>query len=201
VDIVTESTECHPGDAYEATKLALERYLLGQSEEALQIAVLRPTAVFGPRGRNLLKLANDLERRPAALNYLKSCLQGVRRMNLVCVKNVVAALTFLVTTHACIAAEAFIVSDDEYPINNYQEVERRLRLGLGIGEYLFRPIALPPRLLSLALRATGRTNANPLRVYDSSKIRDRGFRKPVTFEQGLAEFIDWYREQGRRQRS
>lgn len=192
-DVFTEKTECEPGDRYEVTKLAIERFLLEKDAGSIEIVILRPTAVFGPRGRNLLKLAGDLERRPAVFNYLKSCLQGDRRLNLVHVDNVVAALAFLVNTPDRVAGEVFIISDDEYPINNYRDIERRLMIGLGIADYPVAPVWTPRWMLSAALRAAGRTNINPNRVYDCSKIIGRGLKKPVPFEQGLGDFLAWYR--------
>lgn len=199
VAVVNENTDCQPGNRYEATKLAIERFLIQKNSDSLEVAVLRPTAVFGPRGRNLIKLATDLERRPAIVNYLKSCLEGSRRMNLVHVDNVVAALAFLIDTPECVAGEIFIISDDEYPGNNYRDVERRLMAGLGIPDYPVAPAATPQWILSAALRAAGRTNIYPYRVYDCSKIVGFGLKKPVTFDQGLSDFVTWYRDRNRGQ--
>jgi len=192
--VVTENTDCLPGDRYEAAKLAIEQVLLQKCGGSLEVVILRPTAVFGPRGRNLIKLANDLRGQPAFVNYLKSCLQGSRRMNLVHVDNVVAALAFLIGVPGRMAGEVFIISDDEAPGNNFRDVERGLMAGLGIPDYPVAPAALPRWMLSAALRATGRTNSNPSRVYDCSKIVGRGLKKPVAFEQGLADFTTWYRD-------
>jgi len=192
-DVVTEATECRPASDYEVTKLAIERILLQKCGESLEVVILRPTAVFGPRGRNLIKLANDLKGRPAFVNYLKSCLQGRRRMNLVHVDNVVAALVFLIDAPRGIGGEIYIVSDDESPLNNYRDVEQRLARGLGIPHYPLPPIAMPRAALSLALKVIGRTNTNPGRLYDGSKLLQAGFRKPVPLEQGLASFASWYR--------
>jgi len=192
--VVTESTDCLPGDRYEAEKLAIERVLLQKCGESPEVVILRPTAVFGPRGRNLIKLADDLRRQPSFVNYLKSCLQGGRRMNLVHVDNVVAAIAFLIDARAGVAGEVFIVSDDEAPGNNFRDVERRLMAGLGVRDYPVAPAALPRWMLSVALRATGRTNSNPDRVYDCSKIVARGLKKPVAFEEGLADFAAWCRD-------
>jgi nucleoside-diphosphate-sugar epimerase len=192
-DVVTEATECRPASDYEITKLAIERLLLREIDHGIETAILRPTAVFGPGGMNLVKLAENLLRQPRAVNYARSCLQGRRRMNLVHVDNVVAALAFLIDAPCDSGGEIYIVSDDESPLNNYRDVEQRLARGLGIPYYPLPPIAMPRAALSLALRVIGRTNTNPGRLYDGSKLLQAGFRKPMPLEQGLASFASWYR--------
>jgi nucleoside-diphosphate-sugar epimerase len=187
---VNESTPCQPGNAYEASKLAMERSLFANAQ-TLQIAVLRPTAVFGPGGRNLVKLAHDLQHRPRWLNYLKSCMQGERRMNLVHVDNVVAALAFLAGADN-VDREVFIISDDEHAANNYRDVERALLRELGLPEYRAPRLRLASVILPAMLRLAGRTNVNPWRVYDGSKILARGLKKPVAFGEGLRDFARWY---------
>ena len=114
-------------------------------------------------------------------------------MNLVHVDNVVAALAFLIDTPRDIGGEVYIVSDDESPLNNYRDVEHRLVEGLGIPNYPLPPVAMPRSALALALKAAGRTNTNPNRVYDGSKLLKAGLKKPVSLEEGLASFASWYR--------
>jgi nucleoside-diphosphate-sugar epimerase len=191
-DVVTEETPCEPSDQYEVVKLAIERCLLREGGGSPEVVVLRPTAVFGPGGRNLVKLADELRHDSVFLNYFKSCLEATRRMNLVHVDNVAAALTFLVGATDRVAGEIFIVSDDDSPANNFRAVERQLMLGLGVADYAVPPVALPAWLLSWGLRLLGRSNINPRRVYDCSKIVGRGLQKPVPFERGLSEFAAWY---------
>lgn len=192
-DVVNEATECRPANDYEAAKLAVERLLLQDRGLGIETAILRPTAVFGPGGKNLVKLAENLLRQPAVVNYARSCLQGRRRMNLVHVDNVAAALAFLIDAPRDICGEIYIVSDDESPLNNYRDVERRLVQGLGIPYYPLPPIAMPRSALSLALKLIGRTNTNPNRVYDGSKLLKAGLIKPMRLEQGLAAFASRYR--------
>lgn len=197
-DVVNEDTECKPGNQYETTKSSVERILLGRSPADLDVSILRPTAVFGPGGKNLMKLAVDLHQRPQILNYAKSSLQGRRRMNLVHIDNVVAALAFLTDSGPGSGKEIYIVSDDESPNNNYQDVEKCLLACFGIPQYPISPLPISGIVLTLALHLTGRTNTNPHRVYDSSKLSNAGFKKPVTFEDGLADFARWYSSQFKR---
>lgn len=188
-NVVDEDTPCRPRGSYETSKLALEACF---RQELPGTTVLRPTAVFGAGGRNLVKLAADLVGRPRWLNYLKSSVQGSRRMNLVHVDNVVAALEFLAAA-SDVAGEVFIISDDEYPANNFRDVERLLMRELGVAAYRLRSMPAPALVLSSVLRLAGRSNVNPGRTYDASKILGRGLKKPMPFDEGLRSFAAWYR--------
>jgi len=192
-NVVTEETPCEPVNEYETTKLQIEDLIKAKAHGHFEVAILRPTAVFGPGSKNLLKLAGDLTAGSGFLNYLKSCLYGSRRMNLVYVDTVVSALLFLAFTAQEMNGDTFIISDDEYPINNYRDIETYLIKEFGCVDYPVPRIPLPPFLLSLMLKLAGRSNSNPNRVYQSEKIRRMGFQKKTTFETGLSSFADWYR--------
>lgn len=154
---------------------------------------MRPTAVFGPGGKNLIKLANDLIHSNRVINYLKFCLFNHRRMNLVYIDNVVSAIAFLIGFDKKISQEIFIISDDEYHSNNYRDVERYLMKHFGCGDYLLPRFSLPFSFLSFLLKLARKSNLNPASVYDCQKLLDAGFKKPVLFEQGLASFAEWYK--------
>ena len=62
-EVVNESTICNPLNDYEKNKLEVERYILRASKDIFEIAILRPTAIFGPGGKNLLKLAEKFEKK------------------------------------------------------------------------------------------------------------------------------------------
>jgi len=194
-DIVTEKTRCEPISEYETTKLQIEELLKEKARGLFELAILRPTAVFGPGSKNLLKLAGDLTAGSGFLNYLKSCLYGSRRMNLVYVDTVVSALLFLAFTAQEMNGDTFIISDDEYPINNYRDIETYLIKEFGCVDYPVPRIPLPPFLLSRMLRLAGRSNFNPNRVYRSEKIRSLGFQKTTSFETGLSSFAEWYKQE------
>ena len=190
-NLVTERTECHPVDEYETTKMEIEKRILETAGQALKVAVLRPSAIFGPGGKNLLKLANDLKSRGALSNYIKACLSGSRRMNLVSVHNVVAALVLLIDTTREVGREVFIVSDDECGANNYGYVESQIRSALGLNKYPLPVFPVPSFVLKGLLRLAGKSNYNPCCTYSSEKILSMGFKSAVAFEDALAEFAQW----------
>jgi nucleoside-diphosphate-sugar epimerase len=190
---ITEDSACQPVSKYSIVKHKVERTILNAAHDNFDIAILRPTAVFGPGGRNLKKLASDLVGGNRFLNYLKSCLFGNRRMNLVHVANVVAAILFLINHQENVDGEVFIVSDDDAIANNFAEVERTLMRLLDCPDYALPRISLPQWVLGLLLRLLGRNNINPGCNYAQNKLQNLGFRRPVIFEDGLMEYANWYR--------
>lgn len=192
-NFITECTPCRPITEYGITKLKIESAISAAAYGNFEVSILRPTAVFGPDGEPLKKLANDLVGRNRLLNYLKSCLFGNRRMNLVHVANVVAAISFLISRQENIDGEVFIVSDDDAIANNFAEVERTLMRLLSCPDYVLPRILLPQWVLGLLLRLLGRNNINLSCNYTQNKLQNLGFKRPVIFEDGLMEYALWYR--------
>lgn len=191
-DLITEEAPCRPLTDYARIKVAIEQTMCEAARAGMDVAILRPTAVFGPGGQNLRKLANDLASGKRIRNYLKACLFGRRRMNQVHVQNVVAALTFLTACPEHFAGDVFIISDDDSPANNYAEVERVLRQQLHLPPYVLPRLFLPAWVLGTLLRFLGKDNINPRRNYDPGKLLRMGLRRPVRFEDGLAQYAAWY---------
>ncbi|MHB8108413.1 MAG: NAD-dependent epimerase/dehydratase family protein [Syntrophorhabdaceae bacterium] len=191
---IDEETPCRPADAYEITKFTMETILREEYSDKYEVIILRPTAVFGPGGQNLLKLAHSIVKGNRFVNYIKSCLYNKRKMNLVCVENVIAALEFLVSYKKLQAgAEIFIVSDDDdEEFNNYRRLELCLMELFQKQDYRMPPIPIPLIFLGFILRLAGRTNYNLLTVYSSKKLLDAGFRKKSCLRSGLNDFVAWY---------
>lgn len=192
-DMITEDTPCRPTSSYGITKLKIEKAILDAATGEFDVAILRPTAVFGAGGGSLNKLAGDLVARKTVRNYLKSCIFNKRQMNLVYVENVVAAVVHLIRYEGDLRGELFLISDDDDPMNNFADVEAFLMTRLGIGKYAFPVRDIPLSVLSLLLRILDRNDISAARIYDAQKIRDWGFVRPIDFVDGLRRYADWYR--------
>ena len=192
-DSVTEETVCKPISEYGITKLKIEELIIEATLAGLDTTILRPTGVFGPDGEPLKKLSGDLASGSHFRNYLKSCLFGKRRMNLVHISNVVAAIMFLIDRREHLNGEVFIVSDDGTQSNNFMDIERVLMESLGSANYKLPRIPLPLGLLGLMLRCLGRNNINPRCNYIQGKLENLGFKSPVAFEDGMLQYATWYR--------
>jgi len=192
-DLIDEQTQCLPITEYGITKLKIERDISEFAKDHFESVILRPTSVFGINGEPLKKLAADIVSGSRWKSYLKSCLFGRRRMNLVPVANVVAAIIFLARYSGRFESELFIVSDDDDPKNNFIDVERILMKVLGIQDYRFPQLPVPLRVLKLLLTSLGRNNVNPRCNFDPTKLRKLGFKSPVSLREGLTEYAAWYR--------
>ncbi len=190
-DRVTEFCECNPQTAYERQKLSAEKVLQGKLAGRVDLGILRPTAVFGAGGKNLIKLADNLTRRGFFYRNVLRFIHGTRHMHLVSVGDVVDAIVFLALTPKMLEGNVFLVSSDEEPANNYQAVDAIL--GAALGKRSCRSsFSLPRPLLRFLLRAIGRSQANPALIYDSSKIRLWGFKASSDFNSSLEEFAKAY---------
>ncbi len=195
---VTENTVSNPITEYGLTKLEIEK-IITQELNFFDVAILRPTAVFGIDGAPLKKLVSDLVKGNRLRNYLKSCLFGYRRMNLVHVDNVVASICFLIDFRGKIGGEIFIVSDDDDINNNFVDVEGFLMDRLAIPQYKLPRLFIPLPVLSFVLNMLGRNNVNPRCNYSPKKIIALGFNRPKSLRNGLEEYAEWWCSSGLKQ--
>jgi nucleoside-diphosphate-sugar epimerase len=185
-----EDSPCLPVSEYERTKLAVEHVLEARAGR-YQLVILRPTAVFGPGGRNLETLALRVLRQSWPLRYLRACAMGRRRMHAVDVEYVAAATLFLAAAALEHPGERFIVSQDDEPENNYAALEELFVRRLHAARYPVPPLRLPEAALRAALRILGRSDVEPARRYSAAKLAQRGFVPPRDFAAGLGEYADW----------
>ncbi len=191
-DVITEETVCAPKTEYEMTKLKIETILTEGLKDFCDMAIVRPTTVFGEGGKNLLKMAYDLVGKCRLSNLLKTTLFASRRLNLVNVENVVAAILFLAFYPARIPGSCYIVSDDDAAENNYYDVARMLSYHLGLPSINKFKIPFQQSILSAVLRLLGRSNINPNRVYSQQKLIRLGYNKTVDFPEAIRKFAVWY---------
>lgn len=192
---VDEATPCNPVTEYGRTKLAIEQLMRDYSVNGdVDVVLLRPTSVFGPGGAPLEKLCRDLRQQGWPKNYLRACLFGRRATNLVHIENVIAAIRFAIEHPGRFAGETLIVSDDEAPTNNFQDVETIVREVLQLGRYPVPVVPFPRAVLETILRAMGRNIVDTRCRFNSARIRKMGFVPPMAFEQGVRGYAEWAKD-------
>lgn len=192
--LLDESATCQPSNDYGRVKLAIERTILSAVAGRFETVLVRPSVVFGFDGEALVKLAEDLLCQPQWLNYLRSSLFGARHTHLVPVETVVAALWHCSWSPLIENGAVVVVSDDDDPLNNFQDVERLLLEGLGLPPYPLPRLRVPRQFLELLLRLRGRANVDTRKRYLGDRLRQSGFVKPVAFATALEQFARVHRD-------
>ncbi len=172
---VNELTLCFPSSPYEKTKYELELQLLQETSKILDFGILRPTAVVGIGGQNLVKLAMDLRKSSWIVNYLRASLYGLRPMHLVAIHNVVSALLHLASLPESLKGNIYIVASDDDPDNNFKRIEECLMRAMGLKKRRFPLIPIPLLILSVFLKILGRSGFDMAQKYDSSKLTSTGY--------------------------
>ena len=188
MNYINELTPCNPSTLYEQTKLALEDFLLSSKLQDLDVGILRPTAIVGYGGKNLLKLAHSLMHGNKFVNYLKTCVLGTMPMHLVPVRNVVSALLQLAFAEKKLNGNIFIISSDEDVNNNFQKVEEILSDELGINKLLIPNITLPRVIQSILFKLINRNDIKMDRTYDSKKLYDYGYKPVDSVKEAIQQF-------------
>jgi nucleoside-diphosphate-sugar epimerase len=170
-----------PDDAYGRAKSIAEQALL--QLEGLEVVILRPPLVYGPRVRaNFLALMRAIDRGwPLPLASIRN------RRSLIYAGNLVDAILRCVEGPA--VRKTYAVSDG-VPVSTPE-------LCRALGRALGRPARLwpfPPALLRLVPVLA--------RLAESAEVDDReiraelGWRPPVAFEEGLRRTAEWYQARG-----
>lgn len=176
----------NPQDAYARSKLAAEQGLQAlAAETGLEVVVVRPPLVYGPRvGANFLAMMRWLQRGlPLPLAHLDN------RRSLVALGNLVDLLT-LCATHPAAAGRTLLVADGE----DLSTPELLRRLGIA----LHRPARLfpAPPGLPLLVRLLGKAPAlqrlsESLQIDATETCALLGWRPPFSVDEELARTARW----------
>jgi nucleoside-diphosphate-sugar epimerase len=188
----TESDEPAPIEPYARSKLAAERSLrsvAGTSD--LEVVIVRPTLVYGPGVRgNFLRLLSLVDSGiPLPFASLRN------RRSLIGVENLTELLALCAERPAA-AGELFLAAE--------AEVHSTPGLIRAIAHAMRRPSRLfgvPEKALGLAARSVG-VQCQFDKICGSLEVRSNkaqdllGWAPGVSFREGIAATVTWYRERG-----
>lgn len=185
-----ETDPPHPQDPYAVSKWEAEQALMRISAETgMEVAILRPPLVYGPRVRaNFLRLLRWVDQGvPLPLAAVRN------RRSMIYLGNLVDAIVTCIE-HPAVAGRTYLLSDGEDV--STPDLIRRIAVALG----------RTPRLWPLpvgGLRALGALTGKGAEIdrllqslqVDSGRFhREAGWQPPFTLSQGVGQTVDWYRE-------
>tara|TARA_E500000178_G_scaffold350443_2_gene409429 strand:+ start:23740 stop:24639 length:900 start_codon:yes stop_codon:yes gene_type:complete len=186
---IDEEAKCLPITNYQKLKYKLEKLLLN-SNLTCKLIILRPTAVFGEGGLNLVKNLEEIKNKSILKNILKFLILGNRQMHLVTIKNIVESIKFVIDTDFDKQKELFIVSQDDDPNNTYKNIYiNSYKLIHNLDISFLKIFILPKSILLLIFKIFRKRYEEIFTTYSSKKIKLAGFIFKEQLLYGLKDFI------------
>ena len=198
-----EDAPLRPGDLYQQTKLEGEQLARETSSRlGIDVTIVRPSGIYGPGDRRLLKLFRSVARRRWVtlgrgeiyyhLTYIDDLVEGFR----LCGEHAAAAnRTYIlaggeVTTLNELVA---VVADIErVPVPRLHLPVWPVRTAAAVCELLCAPFGLEPPLHRRRVDFFTKS-----RAFDTSRARSEiGYLPQVTLRDGITRTVNWYRQHG-----
>jgi nucleoside-diphosphate-sugar epimerase len=191
-----------PVTAYGRSKLAGERSALAFKDK-FPVSILRPTAVYGPRDREMFSFFKTI-----GYHIKPTFGAGECYMNFTYVRDLAGSVVKILTADSPSGRVYFVAEERSY---SYSEAGDIISEVLGVHAL---DVHIPIPIMKIAGRISEELanlrkkpsiftadKVNELTakywLVDSSRIeKDLGFRSSMSFREGVRETVDWYREKG-----
>ena len=198
-----EDTEFAPGDTYQSTKLEGElRGIALAKEIGVDLAVVRPCAIYGPGDRRFVKLVKPIKKRRFVMIG-----SGEARYHFVHIDDLVAGY-LLAGEKDTAVGQTFLIGGEEAPTLN--EIAAEIATILNVpAPKLKVPLAPVYAAGWLCERAAALLNVEPIlhrrrikfftnnRDFSIAKAKQLlGYQPQVDLRTGLSELIECYRQEG-----
>jgi dihydroflavonol-4-reductase len=201
-EITTEATPFHPITTYGISKMKAEMECLDR-KDALPITIVRPPVVYGPRDKDVFEFFNTMRRGIQPMVGF-----AAKRVSMIHVLDLVRG-TIMAAEYPRAVGETYFIADRQpYTWKEIGDatcrVMGRKALRVRIPEFGVYAIAACAEFYSLITRRAVLINFEKARdmvqnswTCDPSKARrELGFTSALTIEQGIAETVEWYIQQG-----
>ena len=199
---LSESDPCRPVSAYGRSKLEAEE-VAGQYQRRVPITVVRPSAMYGPRDVNFLKLFRSAYRR----GKLMQVGSQPKTLSLAHVRDVVEGVYRSAVCERALERTYFLASEESYTYQDLlaamqRAVAKPVRLAI-VPDWIVRGMMCYADFLRmlgkdiLLNRDRLATLCHPRWVCDVSWAReDFGYRQSIPLGDGFCETCQWYQKEG-----
>ena len=198
-----ENAPLRPGDIYQESKLEGEKVATASAARAgIELTIARPTGIYGPGDRRLLKLFRGVAKRRFVmlgsgrifyhLTYVTDVADGLRLCGEV---PAAAGRTYLIAGPEVTTLEELIVRIARVagvPPPRWRLPVWPVWLAGALCEALCRPVGIEPPLYRR--RVDFFTKSRSFRI-DRARA-ELGYHPRVALDEGIARTLRWYREQG-----
>ena len=184
-EVLNEQSVCTPSDAYGASKLKAEKYLLGLQSPTFKVAIVRPPLVYGPEVKGnmfrLLHLSNK--------NYPLPFGKSTNLRSIVYLDNLIELINTIIKSEAT----GIFVAGDKEPVGTDKLIQM-IRNELGIKKGLISMPGFLRRVIKnmkpgLYIRLFGSF------VVDSHNTNQQlNFVPPYSTEFGVGQMVKWFKE-------
>jgi len=197
---IKQTDEPKPVTSYGRSKLASENYL--RSLKDFPFIIIRPTAVYGPRDKDIFIL----------IKMLNSCLEayigfGKQLLSFVFVKDLTRAI-FLAMESPLKQKEYFVSDGSIYDSREFNSIAKkylgRKTIAITVPTSVVRPIAFVSETIAAILGNIATLNRERVNEFgarnwsvDTTPLQNEvGFKAEYDLERGLKETVEWYRTNG-----
>tara|TARA_B100000795_G_C22806749_1_gene445510 strand:+ start:15345 stop:16268 length:924 start_codon:yes stop_codon:yes gene_type:complete len=186
---IDENVICNPQTQYQKDKLDIETFLL-KSDLNFNLIMLRPTAVFGMGGKNLVKNINSIKKNKPFIDMIKIFILGNRQMHLVTVENVNRTIDFFIKRYSEVQKEIFFISQDNDPFNNYSDVYSELNKSINKTDYShIGRHAISKHILILLFKVLRKRHEEVFCFYSSKKLKSIGLHFDIDLKKSIQSYV------------
>ncbi|MDF1696463.1 MAG: NAD(P)-dependent oxidoreductase [Saprospiraceae bacterium] len=197
--IVMEDSTPHPVTNYGRSKLKGEHYL--QSQDSLPYVIIRPTAVYGPREKDLFTMYQFLNKRLDISVGLED-----QKLTFIYVKDLVRVILDSTLAHkknvAYFATDLEVHTSSSYNKAILKALGNKLALKLKLPITVMKVLGFASEKLgslfgqypALNVEKVNELEANSWICDTTALVKDLNYKPQYDLERGLAESIAWYKE-------
>jgi nucleoside-diphosphate-sugar epimerase len=185
--LLNEESVNSPNTDYQITKLAIENELKKNLYKKINLIIIRPTEVVSVKNKTIIDKIISRSKNFYLLNYFINFFLKNRKINLVCLPNLIEAIVFFCSKKKIFLNRTYIISDSNIDCN-YDFFFNFINTFIGKKNYNFL-FSINLKLLILIYKIFFPTHSNPGAYYTSKKIQLLGYKRKITLIEYLIKII------------